>query len=246
MAKNKKKVKVKEANNDIEIVVLKCFLRVIKNEGKYMFFRRGINNSGIMKHLLKQYYRPSSDNPFLNCSSNAEIANTLHTISDQMAVHNGNKKGISGLDRYEIVTMTINHLLHFFIEANGVPMEHLCQMGENIYSLSCNILFGDAIEDIEEQQRQQPEIKITSAAQLKAKLFSDFMNGINEGTISKNMPFEEFLKKHKKEFDAFKNEDRIDLEAGHILGRAPEGEQDNGFLNATRLNWLNAEDLPTW
>ena len=41
----------KGKENSIEFVVLNCFVRVIKSDGKYMLYRRGVNNTGIMKFL---------------------------------------------------------------------------------------------------------------------------------------------------------------------------------------------------
>lgn len=126
----------------IEDIVLKCFIRVIKDDGKYMLFRRGVNNEDcVLKYFVKKVY-----GPFSSCKTSGDIANVLRGISNEMARNNGIERGVNGMDKYELVTMTINHLLHFFMEANGVPMQCLTKLGESTYNMSCNLLFGDEMD----------------------------------------------------------------------------------------------------
>ena len=120
---------MKKSKNNIELVVFNFFIRAIKTDGKYMLFRRSVNNEGIMKAHIKNSLR-RSDNPFSSSSSTGEIISILERITNDMAKGNGKKGGIKDLDKYEHVTMTINHLLHFFMECNGVSMDKLCSLGE--------------------------------------------------------------------------------------------------------------------
>lgn len=235
---------MKKDKDNIETVVLKCFIRTIKSDGKYMLFRRGVNNTGIMKFLVKG--RASSDSPFAMSSSTNDVVMTLEKITNDMAKSNGMKRGIKDLDKYEHVTMTINHLLHFFMEANGISMQKLCSMGEEIYNLSCNKLFGDTLEDLEKQDEIRTD-EIRDIGQLKAKMFQDYINGINTGVISQSVSFDSYLKKHKKEFDRLKSEngltDSPDMGQGHVLGRQPDGNEFMSALHHNRAAWLDDLDL---
>jgi hypothetical protein len=136
-----------------------------------------------------------------------------------MARSNGKRGGAKDLDKYEHVTMTINHLLHFFMEANGIGMNTLCKMGEEIYNLSCNKLFGDTLEDLQERDKEEM-MNIKDAGQLKAKLFQEFIKDIENGSIPHNASFDEYLVSRGAEFT---NIPRVNNnEMGQCLGRAPE------------------------
>ena len=162
-----------------------------------------------------------------------------------MAKSNGKKGGIKELDKYEHVTMTINHLLHFFMEANGISMDKLCSMGEEIYNLSCNKLFGDALEDLEAQKEEAMHSK--DDMQLKAKVFQDYVRDMQNGKISHNMSFDEYFKNVTGK-NAGGSDDwgaqAMGNNMGHQLGNGPDG--DNGFLGeamrfAERPAWLDED-----
>ena len=237
---------MKKDKNNIEFVVFNCFIRAIKSDGKYMLFRRSVNNKGIMKYLIKNPAR-NSDNPFYASSSIEDVVKTLEKITNDMAKSNGKKGGIKDLDKYEHVTMTINHLLHFFMEANGVAMDKLCSLGEEIYGLSCNKLFGDTIEDLEKQEEQ--EIKnITDGGQLKAKLFQDFIKGLQDGSIPNNMSFDDFFNANaERVIQKIPKKRRNDEAFGQVLGRQPD---DNEFMRAANdqggFYIADDDDLPDW
>ena len=229
MGKNKK---------GIEFVVLEYFIRAMKSEGKYMLFRKGVRNTGFLKYLIKNDCVNSS--PFINNSSTLEVINTLEKITNDMSKNNGKKGGIKDLDKYEHVTMTINHLLHFFLEPTGMPMDKLCSIGEKIYNLSCNKLFGDTLEDLEKVQEEESAKAIKDGGQLKAKLFHDYVIGRNNGTIG-NITFEQYIKDHSKEFEKFKVNGDDTFNHGIALGAAPD---NNEFINEishrnTRPSWLD-------
>ena len=233
---------MKKDKNNIEFVVFNCFIRAIKSDGKYMLFRRSVNNKGIMKYLIKNPAR-NSDNPFYASSSIEDVVKTLEKITNDMAKSNGKKGGIKDLDKYEHVTMTINHLLHFFMEANGVAMDKLCSLGEEIYGLSCNKLFGDTIEDLERQEEQ--EIKnIADGGQLKAKLFQDFIKGLQDGSIPNNMSFDDFFNANaERVMQKIPKKRRNDEAFGQVLGRQPD---DNEFMRMVRGHNDDYDELPDW
>ena len=172
--------------DNIESVVFNYFVRAMKDDGKYMLFRRGVQNDGLMKILLRNHNRlhPIPDTPFSCASSVKDVVDTLAKITNDIAKNNGNKNGAEDLDRYEHVTMAINHLLHFFLEINGVPINKLSSLGEEIYNNSCHKLFGDTLDDlklVEEDKKAQGHI-----------------DSIKNGENDKKMTFDEFIKKHKE------------------------------------------------
>ena len=219
--RNKKQVmKPKTVNNDIETIVLKCFVRVIKDNGWYLFYRRSVQNTGVMKKLLNRQSYSSYDNPFTSCASTNDVIRTLVDITNKMTSN-------SSIDKYEHVTMTINHLLHFFVEMNGVGMQKLCNLGEEIYALSCFHLFGDEIEDIEEHEEKVEETE--DIARLKAKIFQRYVNDISNGVISHTVTFDSYLKSELGKIkglngilDRMFNKDMTNPDVGIRLGRDPE------------------------
>jgi hypothetical protein len=118
-------------------------------------------------------------------------------------------------------------------------MDKLCHLGEEIYSLSCNKLFGDTIEDLERQEEEE-KTKINDAGQLKAMLFQEFIKGIQNGKISNNESFDSFLRKHAKEFDKFKNKNEDTSSWGQVLGRVPDGNEFIEEVNyPDRIPWID-------
>ena len=223
MAKSKKVKKVVNDNN-IETVVLKCFIRVIKDNGYYMLYRRGVSNTGVMKRLINNAAR--SDSPFYTSTSTGDVIRSLVDITKKMLASNG-KGSINDVDRYEHVTMTINHLLHFFIEVSGVGMQTLCNLGEEIYALSCNKLFGDSLEDIEEHDEKIEEME--DIGKIKAKLFQNYVNDLSSGKISHSVSFDQYFAEESKKL---KNLEYLDKkmfgqpnpqDVGIMLGEMPDG-----------------------
>ena len=226
MAKSKKVKKVVNDNN-IETVVLKCFIRVIKDNGYYMLYRRGVSNTGVMKRLIKNAAR--SDSPFYTSTSTGDVIRSLVDITKKMLASNG-KGSINDVDRYEHVTMTINHLLHFFIEVSGVGMQTLCNLGEEIYALSCNKLFGDSLEDIEEHDENVEEME--DIGQIKAKLFQNYVNDLSNGKISHSVSFDQYFAEESKKLKNLKDLDKKMFgqpnpqDVGIMLGGMPDGRHD--------------------
>jgi hypothetical protein len=136
--------------------------------------------------------------------------------------------------------MTINHLLHFFLETAGISMEKLCSMGEEIYNLSCNKLFGDTIDELDEKNDIEMN-NINDLGQLKAKMFQDYVHDINSGKINPtNVSFESYLKSRKKEIDDFRKQRNITTEQqGHVLGRAPEDVVNYRDMTRVTPEWFD-------
>lgn len=218
--------------DNIESVVFSYFVRAIKDDGKYMLFRRGLHNDGLIGALLRNNKRicPTPETPFSTASCVKDVIETLKSITNEMAKSNGNSNGAADLDRYEHVTMTINHLLHFFLEVNGVSIDKLCSLGEEIYGNSCYKLFGDDYDSLKEREEEE-KAKIKNEEQVNAKLFQEYINGIKKGEISKKMTFDEFIHKNKKSLF-----NKIDS-CGQVLGKMPSSS--NEFIRAVDNDWLS-------
>lgn len=253
MSKNKKSLNFnslfsKNSANDIERVVLKCFIRTLKDNGTYMLYRRNVNNTGIMKALLRRK-NTYSDNPFSSASSTEDVISTLKRITNDMAKSNGKKGGSKDLDKYEVVTMAINHLLHFFMETNGIAMQKLCELGEEIYSMSCYKLFGDTIEDINKQNEDELS-SIESPDQLKAKLFQNFITDLQKGNIPSSMNFDEYVNEMSKSnaINAIsKSAKGMGENIGHRLGNAPdELDGRHGWVGPDYIDEDEDEEIDDW
>jgi hypothetical protein len=108
-------------------------------------------------------------------------------------------------------------------------------------------LFGDTIEDLEKQEEQ--EIKnIADGGQLKAKLFQDFIKGLQDGSIPNNMSFDDFFNANaERVMQKIPKKRRNDEAFGQVLGRQPDG---NEFMRAANdqggFYIADDDDLPVW
>lgn len=150
---SKSKVAKETRNLDIERTVLKCFLRTLKDRQMFTLYLSGVGAGTLVKYLLKRRggYK-ERESPFSRVKSKEDVIMTLRDISKKMIESHHQPCN----DEYDYVTMTVNHLLHYFIE--GHYNCNLMELGEEVYCRSCNILFGDDIEDFERQKMEQERI----------------------------------------------------------------------------------------
>lgn len=187
MGKLGKLRKVVIDNNNIERVVLKCFVRVIKNRGKYMLYRKDLGANGLYKALFRK--KRSCDSPFASAENNEDVIKILAKITAQMEGNDSELAKRLSTDKYERITVTINHLLHFFMEANGVSMKNLCDMGEEIYCMSCKILYGDDYEEtiFRESKRDSMPNGIPD-------IVKEYVDGLRNGLIPESVSIEQFAR----------------------------------------------------
>ena len=186
---------MKDEKYIIEETAIKSFLRVIKEHGYYFIFRNRVTNNGILKMFV--HSQNHCENPFRSATNVKDLASSLNELSNNIGVHDRRNK-------YQYITMTVNHLLHFFVEPHGVKMDDLCLMGEEIFNLTCTTLYGDKFT---KEQPVDSIDEINNPYMLKSKIFQDFVKAKQRGEIKCSFPkywemrkpeLEEWLRKHEK------------------------------------------------
>lgn len=176
-----------DKNNLIEKTIIEFFIREIKENNCYLMFRSGIREKGncaIFSNLMHSY-----DTPLSNSKSINELSQNLKKLTEELISQHQIKNPSND---YEYITITISHLLHYFIESNGVGMSKLCSMGEEIYKNVCNRLnYKETVDD--------DLSTMISPVQVKAKIFQDYINEVNRNGLS--ISFDEYWQIHKDEFN---------------------------------------------
>ena len=132
--------KVPTKDLEIELAVIKIFLAVLKRRKLYHAFRVLLpfkNNSNKVFHVPK-----AAISPFKECNGLVEVANKLVSLTKEV----GLSTNVNEMDKYDRVTANINHLLHFSVE-HILPMDELSKIGQEVFDMSCFVLFGDEISD---------------------------------------------------------------------------------------------------
>lgn len=185
----------------IEKTVIEYFIRAVKEHGYYTKFRASIQNSGVIGMLVQQTVR--DDNPFRKCRNIDDMANVLMQLTtgerhmhgeippdvmEHMRERGMMQPPIPTINnKYDYITMEVNHLLHFFLEANGVHMKDLCRIGEEIYNMTCGTLYGD---EFIQNQPQKNIMDIPDPVQVKSKIYQDYIDGMSRGDF--NLSFEQY------------------------------------------------------
>ena len=181
---------MRNKSNLIEKTVIEYFIRMTKKHHLYYKFRESVNGNGVFDTLFVKKKR-THDNPLSLSKNIDELASALNKLTASMSRQMRKKD-----DKYEYITMNINHLLHFFIEPHGVRMETLCLLGEEIFNLTCSTLYGD---EFVANEHQDDLSTINDPVALKSKIFQDYVHDMNEGKI--NMTFDEYWKLRSGEID---------------------------------------------
>lgn len=197
MIKNNKKKEMKD-------FVGEYFIRVCKNHGIYGTFRQSFYS------LI-----PSSKNPFGRYKNIPELLEGLQQFSDkEYEVH------CRGNDKYEKVTMMINHMIHFFLERGGIDSRKLGMIGQEIFDLSCYAIYGDEfIEDMENMQQPKPR------NEKEAYLLGIYLSHLQSGQM--NMSWEDFLAKYMPQIERGWGENQGHNEYEDEYDDYPEGDVDD-------------------
>lgn len=205
---------MRDTNNVIEKTIIEYFIRVTKEHGYYITFRSGVINSGLMGLFIPNTNK-RADNPLAISRNINELAMALEKFNDDFKGHLRDQG-----DKYNNITMNINHLLHFFLESKGVKMEELCTIGEEIFNLTCTALYGD--EFVKDQPKDSIE-QMNDPMQVKSKIFQDYVDGMRRGEL--NCSFDEYWKNRKPEVDRWLNSHN----------GSGDRNQDNMFLQSADM-----------
>ncbi len=168
--------------NNIERIVGRYFIRVMKNHNKYDLFKKGFKT---VANTSK-----GDSNPFGRCKDYSDMLVKLGKFTEKD--YEAHKREGT---RYEFVTMMINHLLHFFCE-KGCQMhpEHLGKYGQEIFDLSCYAAFGqEFLEDMEVMKQQMGGVMPHSEEE--ARMMHEYMVARKNGL---NISLEEFMRRFRE------------------------------------------------
>ena len=133
----------------------------------------------------KRLRNASSDSPFNSCRTMRDIVNVVHNLNEQLEHHHGS------FDPANVVSMSINHLIHFFVEQDAMHngrngMDFLNQFGQSIFNHAVSSLFGQ--EQVDEYNKCIDNRDVVS--QIKKDLWKVYVEGVSRGEIS--VSFEAF------------------------------------------------------
>jgi uncharacterized Fe-S cluster-containing radical SAM superfamily protein len=135
----------KEYNLEIEKTVILNFIMSLKERDFYHYFREQLYFEGGVEKLYRLgtycFGFGHSVSPFSRCKDIEEIANKLVELTKQVGFNL-----TEGIDKFERVTININHLLHFTLE-RVCPIEELQEIGQEVFEHSCLSLFNEELEE---------------------------------------------------------------------------------------------------
>lgn len=145
--------KYDEASNEIEYLVLKNFITVLKHNGMYPLFRCvvGTNTKNVvsvmyskMRSFERYYHHISDDNIFREAGNMNKFVELMKTTQ-----HGGLRRGETDPAKIQRhIADCVNMLLHVFIERNVRDMRRLEQLGGQIFEMTCRGIFGGEFQDM--------------------------------------------------------------------------------------------------
>lgn len=164
----------KRNKKEMKDLVGRYFIRVCKNHNIYSRFR---------SYFYKVMNSNGDRNPFGNFSNIEGLFDKLEIFTEKEYQNHRRTN-----DKYERVTMMINHMLHFFLEKGGVDPRKLGKIGQEIFDLSCYGLYGDAF--LSDMDKMKQEIPKQPKNDKEVWLFREYLRHKANGMTS--MSWEEF------------------------------------------------------
>lgn len=154
---------------EVSQVVACSFLRVIKTYHHYETFKKA----------FKQF-NPYGRDPLDGMDRHAPTSNTMHDQSKfgrlmsritDVAMKDLTHAPQRG-DKYNEITMIINALLRHTLEKNGVPMQQLGLLGQEIFDMTCYQIYGEEyLNEMDSLNEGAPR----PTNEVEALLVSEFM-----------------------------------------------------------------------
>jgi hypothetical protein len=162
-------MKVKSNNNrgnkqDLEYLILKNFITVLKKNGMYPMFRClvGTETKNVVTSIYKRmhsfekfYKNQSKENVFRKAGNIDTFVGMMKEVA-----HGGvgtNYKTDDPAQLQGLIANTINMLLHVFIERNVRDIHTLESLGGQIFDMTCREVFGGEFEDMLPQPTPEME-----------------------------------------------------------------------------------------
>ena len=158
--------KYDEASNEIEYLVLKNFITVLKQNSMYPMFRCvvGTNTRNVISAMYSkmnsferyQHNSRERDENIFRDAGNIKKFVELMKATQHGGIHMENTAPAK-VQQY--VANCVNMLLHIFIEPNLRNIQRLEQLGGQIFEMTCRNVYGDEFQDmIPEPPQKMKEI----------------------------------------------------------------------------------------
>jgi len=195
-------MKVKRNNNgegkqDLEYLVLKNFISVLKKNGMYPMFRCsvGTNTRNVVSSIYKRmnsferfHQNQSRENVFANACNIETFVKMMKEVA-----HGGIGTNYNIDDQAHLqgsIANTINMLLHIFVERNVRDIHKLEMLGGEIFDMTCRTIFGGEFEDMlpqptpeMEKMRQMHEMMVNRGLRPTPEMVEEFNRMIAEGRL---------------------------------------------------------------
>ena len=196
-------MKVKSNNNrqerlDLEYLVLKNFITVMKKNGMYPMFRCvvGTNTKNVVSSIYKRmhsfekfYKNQSKENVFAN-AGNIETFVKMMKETSHGGVNVEEYKVQAPAKLQQLIANTINMLLHIFVERNVRDIHVLENLGGQIFDMTCREVFGGEFEDMlpqptpeMEKMRQMHEMMSARGMKPTPEMIDEIHRMIAEGRL---------------------------------------------------------------
>ena len=196
-------MKVKRNNNgegkqDLEYLILKNFIAVLKKNGMYPIFRCSVGTN--TRNVVSSIYRRmnSFERFYKNSESRENVfkdAGNIDTFVKMMkeVAHGGigtNYNTDNPAQLQGSIANTINMLLHIFIERNVRDIHKLEMLGGEIFDMTCRTVFGGEFEDMlpqptpeMEKMRQMHEMMMHNGIKPTPEMIDEITRMIAEGRL---------------------------------------------------------------
>lgn len=195
-------MKVKRNNNgegkqDLEYLVLKNFIAVLKKNGMYPMFRCsvGTNTRNVVSSIYKRmnsferfHQNQSKENVFANAGNIETFVKMMKEVAHGGIGTNYNTDDPAHLQGS--IANTINMLLHIFVERNVRDIHKLEMLGGEIFDMTCRTIFGGEFEDMlpqptpeMEKMRQMHEMMTSRGMRPTPEMIEEINRMIAEGRL---------------------------------------------------------------
>jgi hypothetical protein len=241
-------MKVKRNNNgedrqDLEYLVLKNFIAVLKKNGMYPMFRCsvGTNTRNVVSSIYKRmnsferfHQNQSKENVFANAGNIDAFVKMMKEVAHGGIGINYNTDDPAQLQGS--IANAINMLLHIFIERNVRDIKKLEMLGGQIFDMTCRQIFGGEFEDMlpqptpeMEKMRNMHEMLVNRGVRPTPEMIEEINRMIAEGRLPQfpGAPVPNQPMVNEEDWD-FLDDFLVDEEGDQEIEWADEEDEDFG------------------
>ena len=186
-----------DGKQDLEYLVLKNFIAVLKKNGMYPMFRCsvGTNTRNVVSSIYKRmnsfekfHKNQSKENVFANAGNIQAFVKMMKEVAHGGIGTNYNTDDPAHLQG--AIANTINMLLHIFVERNVRDIHKLEMLGGEIFDMTCRTVFGGEFEDMlpqptpeMEKMRQMHEMMASRGMRPTPEMIEEINRMIAEGRL---------------------------------------------------------------